>query len=159
AAFRSVSEKTSTVSLTDIRRQAVSWQREVTTELAQGKTIDAIARYSKHGHVHAFETRLVAKQGLVELWNDARINQPDKTQIILAYTRDDVRELNDIARNLRREQAELGEDHVLNTSRGSRAFAEQDRIYFLQNDRDLSVKNGTLGTIKSIQGNMLTVQL
>lgn len=159
AAFRAVSDATTAVSLTDIRRQAIAWQREATVELATGKTVEAITRYSQHEHVHGFETRAVAKQGLVELWNDARISQPDKTQIILTYTRDDVRELNDIARGLRREQGELGEDHVLKTARGDRAFAEHDRIYFLQNDRDLSVKNGTLGTIQRIQGNMLTVQL
>lgn len=159
AAFRAVSDTTAAVSLTDIRRQAIAWQREATVELATGKTVEAITRYSQHAHVHGFETRTVAKQGLVELWNDARISQPDRTQIILTYTRDDVRELNDIARGLRREQGELGEDHVLKTARGERVFAEQDRLYFLQNDRDLGVKNGTLGTLQRIQGNLLTVQL
>ncbi len=159
AAFRAISETTPTVSLTDIRRQTIPWQRDATTELAQGKTKEAITRYSEHDHVHGYETHAVAKQGLVELWNDARISQPDKTQIMLTYTRVDVRELNDIARSMRREQGELGEDHILKTARGERTFAEKDRIYFLQNDRDLAVKNGTLGTIERVQGNMLTVQL
>lgn len=159
AAFRAISEATPTVALTEIRRQQIAWQRDATVELATGKTTAAIHRYSEHDHVHAFETQVVAKQGLVELWNDVRLNQPDKTQIMLTYTRDDVQELNDIARQLRREQKELGNDQKLTTARGERTFAENDRVYFLKNDRDLGVKNGSLGTIERLQGNMLTVQL
>lgn len=159
AAFRAVSEATPTLSLTEIRRQHIPWQREATVELATGKTGDAIHRYSQHDHVHAFETQAMAKQGLVALWNDVRIHQPDKTQIILTYTRADVQELNERARSLRKEQGELGTDHHIKTERGERLFAAQDRIYFLKNDRDLGVKNGTLGTVVGIQAHMLTVQL
>lgn len=159
AAFRAITERSPTVALTEIRRQHISWQRDATIELATGKTAIALHRYAQHDHVHAFETNAFAKQGLVELWNDVRINQPDKTQIMLTYTRDDVKELNEIARNLRRSQGELGVDHKLITERGERTFAERDRVYFLENDRDLDVKNGSLGTIERIQGNMLVVRL
>jgi hypothetical protein len=78
---------------------------------------------------------------------------------MLSYTREDVKELNQIARDLRKEQGELGQDHPLKTEIGERQFAENDRIYFLKNDRDLSVKNGTLGTIERLQGDMLTIKL
>lgn len=159
AAFRALSERSPTVTLTDIRRQALAWQRQATVELAIGKTAAAIARYAGHDHVHAFETQAAAKQGLVELWNDARLSQPEKTQLMLTYVREDVRELNQLARQCRREQGELGTDCSLVTEGGKRDFAEQDRIYFLKNDRDLGVKNGTLGTIQRIQGHMLVVQL
>lgn len=158
-AFRAVSEHSPTVSLTEIRRQQVAWQREATVELATGKTEAAIERYAKQAHVHAFETQAMAKYGLVELWNDARLAQPDKTQIILTYTREDVRSLNEMARQLRRKENELGVDHTLMTERGERVFAEHDRVYFLKNDRDLGVKNGTLGTIERIQNNLLVVRL
>ena len=159
AAFRAVSEATPTVSITDIRRQRIGWQREATVELATGKTVEALHRYSQHDHVHSYETQAVAKEGLVALWNDARLSQAEETQIMLTYTRADVRELNELARGLRQAQGELGEDHTLQTERGERVFAEKDRIYFLHNDRDLGVKNGTLGTIERIEGAMLTVQL
>jgi len=159
AAFRAVSEATPTVSITDIRRQGIEWQREAMVELATGKTVEALQRYSQHDHVHRYDTQAVAKQGLVALWSDVRLSQPDKTQILLTYTRADVRELNELARGLRQAQGELGDDHSLQTERGTRLFAEKDRIYFLQNDRDLGVKNGTLGTVGRIQGDMLTVQL
>jgi hypothetical protein len=159
AAFRAVVEATHHVSLTDIRRQHVSWQKEATVELATRKTAEAILRYHVHDHVHSFATQEMAKKELVSMWNDVRISQPDKTQIMLSYTRADVQEMNEFARSLRKEQGELGTDYSLKTERGERLFAENDRLYFLKNDRDLGVKNGTLGTLYRIQGDMLTVQL
>jgi Ti-type conjugative transfer relaxase TraA len=159
AAFRAISERSPTVTLTDIRRQSLAWQQQATVELATGKTSAAIERYASHDHIHAFGTQAAAKQGLVALWNDVRLNEPDTTQIMLTYVREDVRELNQLARRWRREQGELGTDVSLNTERGKRDFAVQDRVYFLKNDRDLGVKNGTLGTVQRIQDNLLVVQL
>lgn len=159
AAFRAISERIGYVELTEIRRQREDWQKIATIELATGRTEQAITRYQQHNHVHSFETQAYAKQGLIELWNDARISEPDKTQIMLAYTRIDVRELNDMARELRQRQGELGENHTLQTDKGKRDFAENDRLYFLKNDRSLDVKNGTLGTIERIQGKELTIRL
>ena len=70
-----------------------------------------------------------------------------------------MRALNEAARAVRRAAGELGPDHVLATERGTRAFAEGDRLYFLRNERGLGVKNGTLGTLERIEGSRLTVRL
>ena len=158
-AFRAVSEKTLTVSLTDIQRQKEPWQREATVAFATGKTANAIEHYQKHDNVHAYATETLAKDNLIQLWNDVRISHPEKTQIMLAYTRHDVKELNERARENRRALRELGEDKSFTTERGKRYFAENDRLYFLKNDRDLGVKNGTLGTIERCHDNLLVVRL
>jgi Ti-type conjugative transfer relaxase TraA len=159
AAFRSICEQVPYVELTDIRRQCHTWQAEATKELASGNVIHAIERYSKQGHVHGFETNQVAKQNLVNLWNDVRLNQPDKTQIMLAYTKIDVEDLNLLARKIRCEHSEIGEDHLVITARGERKFASQDRIYFLKNDRTLGVMNGTLGTVEKVSGQQMIIRL
>lgn len=159
AAFRAIVERMGYVELTEIRRQREDWQKAATIELATGRTAHALIRYQQHEHIHQFETQATAKQGLIELWNDARLSEPHKTQIMLAYTREDVRELNTMARALRQRQGELGENHTLPTERGPREFAENDRLYFLKNDRSLAVKNGTLGTIEHIHGHELTIRL
>jgi ATP-dependent exoDNAse (exonuclease V) alpha subunit len=84
---------------------------------------------------------------------------------MLAYRRDDVRDLNARARAVRREAGELGDDHRVRMERGSRDFAAGDRVYFPRNERGLGVKNGTLGTVTEItghtlgQGDRLTVRL
>jgi len=100
----------------------------------------------------------------VEKWDDTRTTHPDKTQIMLSYTRRDAQELNEMARDYRKKNNELGEDQILKTEGGNKDFAVNDRIYFLRNDRTLGVKNGTLGIIENIclkegNGGQITVRV
>lgn len=101
--------------------------------------------------VHAHATRGEAKAALTERWNAQRQERPDQSQMILAYTRADVRDLNAGARAKLHEAGELGADHVLQTERGERMFATGDRLMFLRNERSMEVKNGTLGTVRAIE--------
>ena len=55
------------------------------------------------------------------------------------------------------EAGELGPDHEIETNRGTRSFAEGDRLLFLRNERNLGVKNGTLGTVGGIKDGRLSV--
>lgn len=159
AAFRAIANRVSYVELVDIRRQQIEWQKTATKEFATNKTAAALARYSKHNLVHAFATKEDAKTALVALWNDARLSDPSKTQIMLAYNRSDVLDMNQQARAFLHAQGQLGQDISFQTERGQRQFAQHDRIYFLKNDRSLGVMNGTLGTIESIDNNALTICL
>jgi len=158
AAFRAISERTQFVELTEIRRQYEGWQREATKELACGETAKAIDRYLERSHVHALDTATLAKAALVEHWNDARLTDASKTQIMLAYENKDVLELNQIARGLRQHQGELGEGVLFKTERGERTFAKGDRIYFLKNDKSLGVMNGTLGTVEAVKEGVLAIR-
>jgi hypothetical protein len=79
---------------------------------------------------------------------------------MLAHTRADVAELNQLARGRMRDAGALdGQDRVLRTERGERAFAPGDRVMFLRNERSMGVKNGSLGTLERIDGAALTVRL
>ena len=110
--------------------------------------------------VHEHNTREQAKAALVERWDVQRRAAPDQGSVILAYTRDDVRGLNELARAKLRDAGELGADQMVTTERGERAFAPGDRVMFLRNERSLGVKNGTLGTLERIEGSSsLTVRL
>jgi hypothetical protein len=53
-------------------------------------------------------------------------------RIMLAYRRDDVRDLNARARAVRQAAGELGDDYRVQTERGAREFAVGDRVYFLR---------------------------
>src|SRR5579859_827885 len=57
-----------------------------------------------------------------------------------------------------RAAGDLGEDVHLTVERGARNFAGGDRVMFLQNERGLGVKNGTLGTVEQVSAQSLTVQ-
>ena len=151
AAFRALSERHGTAEITEIRRQRVDWQRDATRELATGRTAEALDRYEAAGMVHGHATREDARAALVERWNEGRQEHPGQSQVILAYTRADVRELNASARAKLQEAGELDADHTLQTERGERSFAAGDRLMFLRNERSMEVKNGTLGTVEQIE--------
>lgn len=157
AAFRAISTKTSYLELTEIKRQQEIWQQEATREFALRDVKKAFERYDRHGHIHSFATQEIAKNSLVTMWNESRMSQPEKTQIMLAYTRRDAKELNEIAREYRKQNNELGEDNKLQTSDGPKNFAVGDKIYFLRNNRDLGVMNGTLGNIEDITDSRLKI--
>ncbi|MCB1826830.1 MAG: Ti-type conjugative transfer relaxase TraA [Coxiellaceae bacterium] len=160
AAYRAIAERVGFVEMTDIRRQIEAWQQQATRDFASSRTADGLLAYEQHDNVHTFNTKDSAMIGMIEEWDEVRSQSLDKSQIMLAYTRDEVRQLNEQARTIRRSQGELGQDHTVETSRGQRTFAEQDRIYFLRNDnRELHVKNGTLGTIEKINDDKLIVSL
>jgi len=48
---------------------------------------------------------------------------------------------------------------LIPTERGKKPFAVNDRIRFLRNERDLGVKNGSLGTVMGIESGVITVKL
>lgn len=154
AAFRAIAERTGAAELTEVRRQAVAWQRAATRELATGETTIAIDRYTAAGSVHAVDTSVQAKAELVAAWSAGE----GGSRIMLAHTRRDVQDLNEAARAELRNQGRLGEEAYLETSRGRRAFAAGDRVMFLRNDRGLGVKNGTIGTLRGRDGKGLIVE-
>ncbi len=172
AAFRALTERHGAAEITTIRRQHEAWQRDATRELATGRTEAALERYAAAGMVQAADTREAARAGLVAIWDAARRQSPHVSQVILAYTRADVRDLNEKARAELRAAGELrSADQVVQTERGARAFAAGDRIMFQKNERGLggdgrgrggvAVKNGTLGTVLEVAsgGERLTVRL
>ncbi|MBN8904892.1 MAG: Ti-type conjugative transfer relaxase TraA [Rhodospirillales bacterium] len=172
AAFRALAERHGAAEITTVRRQHEEWQRDATRELATGRTEQALERYAAAGMVVASDTRAEARAALVAGWDTARQKRPEESRVILAYTRDDVRDLNELARAQLRAAGELRTpDQVVQTERGARAFAAGDRIMFQRNERGLggdgrgrdgvAVKNGTLGTVLEVAsgGERLTVRL
>ncbi|MGB3469548.1 MAG: Ti-type conjugative transfer relaxase TraA [Erythrobacter sp.] len=159
AAFRAIHERHGGVEITEVRRQREDWQRDATRQLATGRTGLAIAAYDERGMVHAADTREAARSELIERWDRERQASPGDTRIILTHTNDEVRALNEAARERLRDAGELGEDVTISAERGERQFASGDRIMFLRNERELEVKNGTLGTVEEVTPQRMTVRI
>jgi Ti-type conjugative transfer relaxase TraA len=159
AAFRSIAERHGAIEITEIRRQSEDWQRDATRQLATGRTAEALDAYNEAGHIHAAATRDAARRDLIDSWDRDRSDAPEDSRIILTHTNDDVRALNEAARTRMREAGWLGDDVRLQTNRGKRAFASGDRVMFLRNERSLGVKNGSLGTVRSVDGLRMQVML
>ncbi|MBV9530024.1 MAG: Ti-type conjugative transfer relaxase TraA, partial [Bradyrhizobium sp.] len=158
AAFRSIHQHHGGVEIGEVRRQREDWQRDATRDLATGRTGDAIHAYDTHGMVHAALTRDQARDCLIDRWDRNRQTSPDRSRIILTHINDEVRALNEAARERMRAAGDLGDDLRLTVERGERTFASGDRIMFLQNERSLGVKNGTLGTIEQISARSMSVR-
>ncbi|MER9973424.1 Ti-type conjugative transfer relaxase TraA [Mesorhizobium sp. M0085] len=158
AAFRSVHGRHGGVEIGEVRRQREDWQRDATRDLATGRTGAAIQAYDTHGMLHAAQTREQARNDLIGRWDRDRQASPDKSRIILTHTNDEVRALNEAARGRLREAGDLGADVRLTVERGERSFASGDRVMFLQNERGLGVKNGTLGIIEQVSAQSMSVR-
>jgi Ti-type conjugative transfer relaxase TraA len=158
AAFRSIHERHGGAEIGEVRRQREDWQRDATRDLANGKTGSALEAYRSHRMVHEAQTREQARGDLIERWDRDRQASPDRSRIILTHTNDEVRALNGSARARMRAAGELGDDVRLTVDRGARNFASGDRVMFLQNERGLGVKNGTLATIEQVSAQRIAVR-
>lgn len=159
AAFRGIVGQVGMVEMTEVRRQREGWMREATQALAAGRTIRALSAYEEKGAVLATDTRDKAREALLAGWAADQAANPRDSQLIVAYTRDDVRQLNTEARDIRRGRGELGSAETIKTTRGEREIAVNERIMFLRNEKSLGVKNGTLGTVERIEHGTLQVRL
>ena len=158
AAFRAIHERHGGVEISEVRRQHQVWQQDATRHLATGRTGLAIQAYGERDMVHAAETREAGRSDLIERWDRDRRANPDDTRIILTHTNDEVRGLNEAARGKMRASGELGGDVSVKAERGERAFASGDRIMFLRNERELGVKNGTLGMVEQVTPQRMAVR-
>jgi Ti-type conjugative transfer relaxase TraA len=158
AAFRSIHERNGGAEIGEVRRQREDWQREATRDLANGKTVIALEAYRSQGMVHEAVTREQARGDLIERWDRGRQEAPERSRIILTHTNDEVRAINEAARERMRAAGDLGDEVRVTVERGGRGFASGDRVMFLQNERGLGVKNGTLGTIEQVSARSMAVR-
>lgn len=159
AAFRATAERHGGIEITEVRRQREEWQRDATRELATGRTAEALHAYRAAGMVAESETRAAARDALIDRWDSDRIGDPARSSIILSHTREECDELNGLARDRMKRDGTLASEFSVKTTRGERLFAAQDRIMFLRNERELGVKNGSLGTIEQVDRSRVAVRL
>ena len=110
--------------------------------------------------VFLHDTPTDAADQLIADWQKELTDLSLKDSILLAFTRAAVAELNEKARDALKKKGLLGHDEfdfqgidkALKLSTG-------DRLLLRQNDRDIGVRNGDLGTITAIHQNGLKVEL
>lgn len=159
AAFRAIAERVGFAELEGVRRQGQEWQRAASVAFARHRTEEGLSAYAERGAVRLAETREEARAGIVRDVVADKAARLDGSRIVLAHLRDDVRELNAAIREARQERGELSGERAYATNGGERKFAAGDRILFLENNRDLAVKNGMLGTVEKAEEGRLSVRL
>lgn len=187
--FRAIVERTGAVELSEIRRQKQDWQRQASIAFATHRTADALQTYADRGAIEFAENGDAARAALVRDYLADLETHSRSSRIALAHRRADVRAINaDIRSALqvsgqlpgkqeseqrykqhdeqRQERlnkqpyaAALPQEIVYDTHDGKRAFASGDRIVLLENNRDLGVKNGMLGTVEAVKPDAIQVRL
>lgn len=155
--FGDLTENHGAARLTEIHRQREAWQRQASRDLAAGNIAEAVQSYSRRGAVTHGDD---AFEALVESYAmDAEANGAGVTRLAFAHRRRDVHALNLAIRKAMRPDEKPDAETLFETETGPRAFASGDRIVFGQNDRELGVKNGMLGTVRRVDAARLVVDL
>jgi Ti-type conjugative transfer relaxase TraA len=159
AAFRAVAERVGFVELEGIRRQREDWQRAASVDFGRHRTAEGLAAHAARDGIRFEDDSGRARDAIVRDVTADMEARPEGSRLVLAHRRADVRELNDAIRAARQEKGALAEERVYRTTEGERAFAVGDRILFRENNRDLGVKNGMLGTVEQAEDGRLAVRL
>ena len=157
--FKELCETIGVAKLTEIHRQKKPWKKRASRDLANGDIAKALNTYKQKNSVVETKTHNAALAALVEDYMiDWELSNPKKTRLVLAHSRKDVHALNQIIRISIKTSGALKDETLIKTTHGSRAFASGDAILFTKNDHFLQVKNGTIGTVKSVTNNKIIVQ-
>ncbi|TAU18051.1 Ti-type conjugative transfer relaxase TraA [Rhizobium ruizarguesonis] len=169
APFRAIAEAVGHAQLSDVRRQKADWQKQASVDFASHRTAEGLTAYKAHGNIQLKANRDDVLKAIIADYVADRSAHPDDTRIAMAHRRDDVRAINAGIRARLQERGELsrststsddrGEELTYQTNNGKRSFARGDRIVFLENDRDLAVKNGMLGEVIAVAPDAIQVRL
>lgn len=158
--FRCITNDHKPATLHDVHRQKDDWQKQASQDFALGKTQDALKAYQDQNRIDNSETQDEAIQGLVsDYLNDFWSCEGRASQIALAHRKADVKAINEMIRDARKEAGELEDGITYQTTHGKREFASGDRLLFTRNDRETGVKNGMLGTVTKTDQHHLTITL
>ncbi|MUZ74450.1 Ti-type conjugative transfer relaxase TraA [Agrobacterium vitis] len=145
AAFRAIADRIGYAELETIYRQREQWMRDASLDLARGHVGKAVDAYRSNGKMIGAELKADAVTNLIADWN--RDYDPEKSSLILAHLRRDVRKLNEMARSKLVERGIVAAGFAFRTEQGNRNFAAGDQIVFLKNEGSLGVKNGMLAKV------------
>jgi Ti-type conjugative transfer relaxase TraA len=118
APYRGLASQAGMAELNEVRRQRKTWQKEATRQLATGHTGQALEAYTREERVKEAPTREAAREAMLTAWAKDGREKTGESRLMLAYTRDDVRSLNEGARALRAANGELGQGEANVTERG-----------------------------------------
>jgi Ti-type conjugative transfer relaxase TraA len=160
--FRFLSDRYGAAELSEVRRQTIGWQKDVSESLAEGNIKRAVHLLEENKAVSWSPTKEESLTNLLKDWAKDTMLNPQETRQIIAQRNVDVDALNQGARDLLRQSGQLGEVEVIcSTQRGRVAFAVGDRIHLTKKDKSQELMNGNFGKIEHInpQTKIMTLHL
>ena len=170
--------------LGDIKRQENVIDRQIAKSLAIGEMGAALDELSRKEAIHWHKNSQASMANLIVDWSKDHIAAYNKklryvglpieetipspkgrqksydTSLIVAQTNQEVRDLNELAHNIRVAKGEIStEEFRCETLFGEVFISEGDRIEFRRNDRELGVTNGMSGTLLKASEEFFTVSV
>jgi conjugative relaxase-like TrwC/TraI family protein len=161
ATFRHLAElpEAKTSHLEENQRQKQEHEREAVGLVKEGHAVTALGIYAAHGQLHVAPTFKEAAAAVAE-HQVANIEKygAEKT-VAIAATRVEVAGINEAVRDKLKEGGALTDPQEVKTAHGKIELAEGDRVLFTKPDKGGEYANSDIGTIKSTDGNIITVQI
>lgn len=152
--YPALCEQLSAISLVENRRQRDLSERQALARLRAGDPDAYLAQAARRGRLQLADNPTVAKQRLLEDWWQVAQHDLHGT-VMLAYRRNDVRDLNDAARTLLIRAGRLGRETV---ELGEHEFRVGDRVLCRRNDSHFGARNGTRGTVVDLDETGITLR-
>jgi ATP-dependent exoDNAse (exonuclease V) alpha subunit len=135
-----LAQRVPVLTLTENRRQREPWERVALNQFRSGSVEKALEAFETHGRIERVATLADVRARMVEAWSSAR--SEGEEPIMLAARREDVRALNQLARDTKADQF-TGPTLVVDGA----PFQAGDRVMTLRNNRRLDVRNGERGVV------------
>lgn len=142
--------------LSEVRRQAVPWQRAASVLMARGEVEAGLRAYARHGCIELVAGAAAVQARALALWSEARARHGADAVLMVTRRNRNAAELNRGARALLRAEGTLtGPDvEVVARDRENRpralGLAVGDRVRFGESLSQHGIRNGTRATVEAI---------
>jgi len=146
----------------EIRRQKDPDEQRMVKDFAAGNAAKALDYLESKDRLKSYDTVTDARKACAQAV--VKDIAAGKTSIAMSDTRAVTREINNEAREAAKAAGLVkGDDFNFRVAAGeefeNRKFAEGDRVIFLKNNKELDVRNGTVGTVVHARNGELLVQV
>ncbi|MCE3230503.1 MAG: hypothetical protein K0R52_431 [Alphaproteobacteria bacterium] len=128
--------------LTEIQRQKAPWMKEASAHLAELRTGEALGMYENQGHIQSHEINADVYQDMARQYLRNLVAQPDSEVLAMAYTNEEVRELNGAIRAILKENGLLAAEDLLTRKKQ----VERDPEGFLDNRESIETEGEKAGS-------------
>jgi conjugative relaxase-like TrwC/TraI family protein len=153
--FAQLQGRVPTAEVTAVHRARHAWEREAWQQVRAGEAQHALASYQAHGRLHIADTREQAAEGMVQAWDQARLENPAERSVMLTDASNlELERINALAQERRAKAGELGARSVELPDRPYGLSAGDEVIFTaaLYQPGQPRVENGTLGTVTDVSG-------
>lgn len=143
-----------------IRRQKQAWERQMVTDLSEGRSLTALAALDSHGQLIFEDTREATIMRMVDDWREYTAANPGKTTLMLAVSNEDCRMMVDQIRKTLKQRGVIGQTDTFITCKAQGGtdksatielgFSVGDRITLRKNIKGDDIFNKNEATITAI---------